>query len=175
MTALRLRRATEQDARLLAALAEKTFRDTYTQFNTPENMDSHCSKSFGEAIQRAEIQDAGRESWLGEIDGRPVAFAQLILDKACPSLPGKRGIELLRFYVDSSQHGKGVAYRLMDELTARSAALDAEVLWLGVWDRNTHATAFYQRCRFETVGTKTFTLGTEVQSDWVMSRDLRRS
>ncbi|MFC4310766.1 GNAT family N-acetyltransferase [Steroidobacter flavus] len=175
MTALRFRRATEQDARLLAELAEKTFRDTYTQFNTPENMDSHCSKSFGEEIQRAEIRDARRESWLGEIDGKLVAFAQLILDKACPPVPGKRGIEILRFYVDSSQHGKGVAYRMMDELAARSAALDAEVLWLGVWDQNTHATAFYKRCQFETVGTKTFTLGTEVQSDWVMSRDLRRS
>lgn len=174
-TALRFRRATEQDAGSLAAFAEKTFRDTYTQFNTPENMDAHCSRSFSEEIQRAEIKDARRESWLGETDGKLVAFAQLIIDKPCPPVPGKRGVEVLRFYVDSSQHGKGVAYRLMDELAARSSALDADVLWLCVWDQNAHATAFYQRCRFEKVGTTTFTLGAEVQQDWVMCRELRRA
>jgi ribosomal protein S18 acetylase RimI-like enzyme len=173
--ALRFRRATGQDASPLAQLAEKTFRDTYTQFNTPENMDAHCSKSFGEAIQRAEIEDSRRESWLGELDGKLVAFAQLIVDKPCPHVPGKRGAEVLRFYVDSSQHGKGVAYRLMDELAARAIALGADVLWLCVWDQNAHATGFYQRCRFEKVGTTTFKLGAEVQSDWVMSRELRQA
>lgn len=172
--ALSFRRASEQDAGSLAALAEKTFRDTYTQFNTPENMDAHCSKSFGAEIQRAEIRDPRRESWLGEIDGKLVAFAQLILDKPCPPVSGKRGVEILRFYVDSSQHGKGVAYRLMDQLAARSTALSADVLWLCVWNQNAHATAFYQRCQFEKVGTTTFTLGGEVQQDWVMCRDLRR-
>ncbi len=53
----------------------------------------------------------------------------------------------------------------MDELAARSTELGAELLWLCVWDQNAHATAFYQRCQFEKVGTTTFTLGTEVQSD----------
>lgn len=173
--ALRFRRATGQDASSLAELAEKTFRDTYTKFNTPENMDAHCSKSFGEAIQRAEIEDSRRESWLGELDGKLVAFAQLIVDKPCPQAPDKRGVEVLRFYVDSSQHGKGVAYRLMDELAARAIAFGADVLWLCVWDQNAHATGFYQRCRFEKVGTTTFKLGAEVQSDWVMSRALRRA
>lgn len=169
----KFRRATEQDARALAELAEKTFRDTYTQFNTRENMDAHCSKSFGEEIQRAEIRDARRESWLGEIDGKLVGFAQLIVDKPCPSVPGKRGSEILRFYVDASQHGKGVAYRMMDELAARSTELGAELLWLCVWDQNAHATAFYERCQFEKVGTTTFKLGAEVQSDFVMGRELR--
>lgn len=173
-TALAVRRATEQDARALAELAEKTFRDTYTRFNTAENMDAHCFKSFGEAIQRAEIADARRETWLGEVDGKLVAFAQLILDKPCPPVADQRGIEILRFYVDSSQHGKGVAYQLMDELAARSVALNADVLWLCVWDQNAHATAFYQRCHFEKVGTTSFTLGAEVQQDWVMCRDLHR-
>lgn len=175
ITGPQFRRATEGDARSLAELAEKTFRDTYTQFNTPENMEAHCSKSFGEDIQRAEIRDARRESWLGEIDGALVAFAQLIVDKPCPPVTGKRGVEILRFYVDSSHHGKGVAYQMMDELAARSSALGVDVLWLCVWDQNAHATAFYKRCQFENVGTTTFMLGTEKQSDWVMCRDLRRA
>ncbi|MBL8265553.1 GNAT family N-acetyltransferase [Steroidobacter sp.] len=171
-TAIVFRRATDRDASSLATLAEKTFRDTYAQFNTPENMEHHCSKSFGEHIQLAEIRDAGRESWLGEIDGQLVAFAQLIVDKPCSAVPGKRGSEVLRFYVDASQHGKGVAYRMMDHLAGRATELGAAVMWLCVWDQNAHAVGFYERCRFEKVGTTTFQLGTETQHDFVMSRAL---
>lgn len=171
-TELQFRRASDQDAAALAALAEKTFRDTYERFNTSDNMDHHCSKSFGQAIQLAEIRDAGRESWLGELDGKLVAFAQLIAAKPCSAVPGKRGSEVLRFYVDASQHGTGVAYRMMDQLAGRATALGAEIMWLCVWNQNTHATAFYERCKFQKVGTTTFQLGTDTQHDWVMSRTL---
>ena len=169
----RTRRATAQDAKTLAMLAEKTFRDTYTRFNTPENMQAHCDTSFGEPIQRAEIEDPGRESWVVELDGQLVAFAQLILDRPCPSVTDASGIEILRFYVDANLHGTGLAYRLMDDLVARAAALGAGVLWLGVWDGNPRAIAFYQKCSFEHVADKTFTLGGEVQRDYVMCRALR--
>ena len=173
MTSTRTRRANAQDAKTLAVLAEKTFRDTYTRFNTPENMQAHCEKSFGEPIQRAEIEAPGRESWVVDLDGQLVAFAQLILDAPCPSMTDSRGIEILRFYVDANLHGTGLAYRLMDDLVARASALGADALWLGVWDANPRAIAFYKKCGFEHVADKTFTLGDEVQRDFVMCRTLR--
>ena len=167
-----IRRATAQDAKTLAVLAEKTFRATYTRFNTPENMQAHCEKSFGESLQRAEIEDSGRETWVVELDGQLVAYAQLILDAPCPSMAETRGIELLRFYVDASQQGTGLAYRLMAELVARGAALGADVLWLGVWNQNERAIAFYKKCGFKHVADKTFTVGDDVQQDFVMGREL---
>lgn len=171
--ATRFRRASEQDAQALAAFAELTFRDTYTRFNTPENMQAHCERSFGEAIQRAEIGDAGRESWLAEIDGQLVSFAQLTLESPCPSLENIRAIEILRFYVDASQHGKGLAQDMMKQLVDRSTALGADVVWLSVWNENPRAIAFYKKCGFEHIADKTFTLGAEVQQDFVMCRKLR--
>lgn len=158
---------------MLAAFAEKTFRDTYTQFNTPENMESHCAKSFGEPIQRAEISDPRRESWLAEIDGQPASFAQLTLDSPCPSLNDVRSIEILRFYVDASHHGKGLAYDVMNQVIDRATTLGGDVLWLSVWEDNPRAIAFYRKCGFEHIANKTFTVGTDVQQDFVMCRKLR--
>jgi ribosomal protein S18 acetylase RimI-like enzyme len=62
----------------------------------------------------------------------------------------------------------------MDQLAARATALGAEALWLGVWDGNPRAAAFYKKCRFTHVADKTFTLGDEVQRDWVMCLKLSR-
>ena len=48
----------------------------------------------------------------------------------------------------------------------------ADTLWLGVWERNPRAIAFYRKCGFEDAGTQTFVLGTDHQRDLVLARPL---
>ena len=45
-----------------------------------------------------------------------------------------------------------------------------ETLWLGVWEHNLRAIAFYRRWGFETVGSHTFLLGSDEQTDLIMVR-----
>jgi ribosomal protein S18 acetylase RimI-like enzyme len=44
------------------------------------------------------------------------------------------------------------------------------VIWLGTWDQNARGIRFYEKWGFEKVGTQTFLLGTDPQSDVVMAR-----
>jgi len=55
------------------------------------------------------------------------------------------------------------------------SALDAgyETMWLGVWERNVRAQAFYERWRFRRVGEHVFLLGSDPQVDWLMECELR--
>jgi len=46
------------------------------------------------------------------------------------------------------------------------------VLWLGVWERNARAIAFYRKQGFEVVGEQEFMLGADRQRDLVMARRL---
>jgi ribosomal protein S18 acetylase RimI-like enzyme len=55
---------------------------------------------------------------------------------------------------------------------AAFAALGADLLWLGVWQENPRAVAFYKKCGFAQIAEKTFKLGTEVQQDFVMCHEL---
>jgi len=41
-------------------------------------------------------------------------------------------------------------------------------LWLGVWERNPRAQAFYKKSGFADVGSHTFFVGTDEQTDRVM-------
>jgi ribosomal protein S18 acetylase RimI-like enzyme len=45
-------------------------------------------------------------------------------------------------------------------------------MWLSVWQKNPRAIAFYQKWGFEIAGTATFTIGSDVQTDWIMGRGL---
>jgi ribosomal protein S18 acetylase RimI-like enzyme len=50
--------------------------------------------------------------------------------------------------------------------------LGGRTLWLGVWERNPRAIAFYTKCGFADVGEHAFVFGTEQQSDRVMAHPL---
>jgi ribosomal protein S18 acetylase RimI-like enzyme len=76
--------------------------------------------------------------------------------------------------VDKVHHGRGIAHQLMDAVIDAAHKRGAGTLWLGVWERNTRAQAFYGKFGFVVVGSHTFMLGTDVQTDRLMARSSRR-
>jgi ribosomal protein S18 acetylase RimI-like enzyme len=49
---------------------------------------------------------------------------------------------------------------------------NADHVWLGVWERNPRAIAFYKKLGFSEVGDHVFVLGTDPQRDIIMIREL---
>ena len=170
-----LRKANHRDAGQLAKLAESTFRDTFGAANAVEEMDLHCRISYSAAIQAGEIANPERVILLSEEGGRLVGFAQLRWGSAPACVVAAAPGEIQRLYVAADWHGKGVACQLMraclDELQARAR----DVVWLGVWEHNPRALAFYRKYGFVEVGDHVFPVGGDPQRDIVMARGLDRS
>jgi len=167
MPALRL--ALPGDAPSLAILAERTFRDAFGARNSPENMDLHCAKCFGPDIQLREIGERGLVTTLADEAGRLAGFTQLRLARPSPAVTARKPAELGRIYMTVEWHGRGLAQSLMNQALADAARAGCDVLWLGVWEHNPKAMAFYRKFGFEIVGTQSFMLGQERQRDLVMS------
>jgi ribosomal protein S18 acetylase RimI-like enzyme len=172
-SALVIRRAEVADARLLAELGERTFRDTFAADNTPEDMASYLAQAFGEEIQRAELASSAVHRLLAERDTRALGYALLREGGESAGLVrGERPVELQRLYVESAAKGQGVAQALMARVEEEARARGGDVLWLGVWERNPRAIAFYRKCGFVDVGTHAFELGKDRQTDRVMTKPL---
>jgi GNAT superfamily N-acetyltransferase len=169
---VRVRPAGAPDAPWLAALAERTFRETYTAHNTPDDMERYVAAHFGPALQEAELRDPRRITLVAEEAGRAAGYAQLARGPAPESVTGPAPMEIVRFYVDRPWHGGGVAQTLMAAAASMARAAGARTLWLGVWERNERAIAFYRKSGFADVGTKIFVLGTDHQRDLVLARPL---
>jgi ribosomal protein S18 acetylase RimI-like enzyme len=163
----------EDDSGALARLAEQTFRATFAASNPAENMQRHCESSYGESIQLAEIRDPNLETWLADDGGRLVAYAQLRRGAVPAAVVAQRPLEILRFYVRPEAHGKGVAHALMAHALGRATQLGADVVWLGVWEHNPRAIAFYRKWGLEVVGEHVFMMGDDPQRDLLMRRVLR--
>ncbi len=167
---LSIRVAGPDDALVLAELAETTFRETFAAVNTPANMDLHCLSSYGEARQARELSDPAWLTLLCAEADQPVGFAQLRRGDAPDCVAGARPAEIHRFYVRQPWHGSGVARELMNTCLGRLAEGDADIIWLGVWEHNPRAIAFYRRYGFTEVGDHVFPVGDDPQRDIVMVR-----
>lgn len=167
-----IRPATLSDAATLAALAERTFRETFAADNSGENINLHCAQKFGAGIQGEEISDPQLTTLLADVDSELVGFAQLRVAHAVACIKGDRPAELHRIYVASAWQGRGVASEMMRAVYAAAARAGCDCIWLGVWERNPRAIAFYRKCGFSVVGDHVFMLGQDRQRDLILAMRL---
>ncbi len=77
-------------------------------------------------------------------------------------------MRLHKLYVSAEALGTGVGAALMRAGIDWAGREGHETMWLGVWEHNHRARAFYERWGFRTVGTETFRLGSDDQVDLLM-------
>lgn len=159
-----VRPAIPSDAAALAELGARTFFDTFAAQNSAEDMEAYLARTYGEAQQRREIGDPAIATLVVDDGGALVAFAQL---RGSDSEYGD--VELARLYVDRGQHGRGIAQMLMGAAIDAARELGGATLWLGVWEHNARAIRFYEKCGFRDVGSQPFLLGSDLQTDRVMT------
>jgi ribosomal protein S18 acetylase RimI-like enzyme len=167
-----IRRGTAADAAVLAALARDTFFDTFAATNDATDMALHLERAYGVTQQTAELADPTIITLLVEDGDRTVAYAQLRTGHVPDCVRGGGPIELWRFYVTRDRHGRGIAQALMARALAEAGAAGARTMWLGVWEHNARARAFYGKCGFADVGEHVFLFGTDPQTDRVMAMPL---
>lgn len=170
-----IRRARDGDAAALAELAERSFRDAFSVGADPADMALHCTASFGPGIQAREIADPGWVTIVAEDDAALIGFAQLRLRSAKHCVVAERPSELYRFYVSRRWHGGGVAQQIMDEVLRTAARAGRDRIWLGVWEENPRALAFYRKYGFEVVGEHVFPFGAERLTDLIMAAGISAS
>ena len=165
--------AVAADAAMLAEIGARTFHDSFAKDNSLEDMRKHLESSFSPQRQLEEIQNPAIDTLLlRESGGAAIAFAQLRAGKVADGVPATGSIELWRFYVERQWHGRGIAHELMNAAKARARRRGATTLWLGVWERNARAQAFYSKHGFRKVGRQVFVVGSDPQTDNVLLCDL---
>jgi ribosomal protein S18 acetylase RimI-like enzyme len=165
-----VRRATPADAARLATFAGAAFMDTFGADNTPEDMRVYLAEAFGEALQRAELDDPEVTVLLAEHGSELAGYAMLRDGQVAAPVGSASAIEIARLYAGRQWIGAGVGSLLMRSCLNEARFRGKDAIWLGVWERNARAIAFYTRWGFADVGSQSFQLGSDLQSDRVMAR-----
>jgi diamine N-acetyltransferase len=172
---IKIRSASADDASVLSVFGATTFRETFEQENTSADMEQYLAEAFTPDQQASEIADSAGAVLLAEHisdsgDAELVGYAHLVSGEAPEGVRGAAPLELKRLYVARAWHGRRVAQGLMEALIDTARARGAQTIWLGVWERNPRAVAFYAKYGFTRVGEHTFVLGGDAQTDWIFAR-----
>jgi ribosomal protein S18 acetylase RimI-like enzyme len=163
-----IRRGETGDAILLSELGAKTFFDTFAKDNTTQDIDSYLKQSFSPEIQLAELSSSDTIFIIAEIGNTPVGYAQLILGSREDLMQGARPMEIRRIYALQEFIGQGIGSGLMKSAIEEARTRGCDCVWLGVWEQNPRAIAFYKKWGFCEVGRHTFMLGSDPQTDLIM-------
>ncbi len=172
------------EAAMLAALGRRTFEQAFANQNTPENMEAYLSVAYTTVQLEKELNEENSVFYVARADETPVGYVRLlknsqpdvsgnsIFGNAKTSFIAESCIEIQRIYVLQENVGLGVGARLMEQCLQTAQQHGFRTIWLGVWEHNAHAIAFYRRWGFETFGSHIFQLGDDPQTDLLMKRDV---
>ncbi len=167
-----VRTCNHKDVDALVALGIKTFRDTFDDYNSPRNMILYINETFTRKIIEHEMGQPGTVFFLA-FDGRKaVGYAKMRSSHPPEDLGSHPALEIERLYAHRDYLGKRVGHLLMQTCLTHAKKKGIHTLWLGVWENNARAIAFYEKNGFKKFGAHTFMLGDDAQTDWLMKREL---
>jgi ribosomal protein S18 acetylase RimI-like enzyme len=171
-----IRKATADDAGALAALAAVTFPLACPPSASPDDIAAHLANTLSERHFQDYLDDP--DTTILVIDGGGLRGYSLLVNRPAedPDVVSALGImpsvELSKCYVHPEHHGLGAASELMHASLRAAAEAGGRGVWLGVNSQNARAIRFYEKSGFRKVGTKSFRLGSAVEHDFVLEREV---
>jgi ribosomal protein S18 acetylase RimI-like enzyme len=160
------------DAGLIADMSRQTFLETFAAANTKENMNKFLEEQFSREMLMKEVEAPGNIFLLAMLDNEPVGYVRMRESPRIKALGNATAIEVARIYAVQNSIGKGIGKALMEKCIAIAKEKDKQVIWLGVWEQNQRAIDFYIKWGFEKFGEHEFVLGDDVQTDWLLKKNL---
>ncbi|WP_411210154.1 GNAT family N-acetyltransferase [Bacillus safensis] len=94
------------------------------------------------------------------------------MDDAQSEEMGSEALEIERIYIKQSFQKQGLGRYLIDQAIEIAKNHHKQDVWLGVWEHNKAAIAFYQKLGFVQTGVHAFLMGDEEQMDFIMTKTL---
>lgn len=162
-----IREATLADSETLTNLAQTTMRSAFGPPHNPaELVDQYIQSAITQPVLEQELTDKRAIFFLlTDADEQAVGYAKLRQGKPPRRLQQRPAIEIQRLYLAPSTIGKGWGRQLMQHCLDWAHTTGYRAVWLGVWERNERAIAFYERAGFAPCGYHFFQFGDERQRD----------
>jgi diamine N-acetyltransferase len=167
-----IRKVLVGDVEQLATISAKTFYDAFAKDNTEENMHKHLKEYYSIEKLSAELNDPLAVFLFAMDDEEIVGYVKISEHQKPEAKDLHEPIELERIYSLQSMIGKGVGKALMQSVINYAVEKGKKTIWLGVWQHNPTAIAFYKKWGFEIFGDHVFAVGDDPQMDWLMKKTL---
>ncbi|AKD03434.1 GNAT family N-acetyltransferase [Pontibacter korlensis] len=172
MVNINITRVTPADIDQLQKIGRQTFSETFSAGNTEKNMAKYLDEGFSIEKLTTELNNQSSEFYFATFGDEIVGYLKLNFGQSQTELKDNKALEIERIYVVKDFHGKGVGQLLYEKAIKIARQVDADYVWLGVWEENPRAINFYKKNGFVEFDRHIFRLGDDEQIDIMMKLQL---
>jgi ribosomal protein S18 acetylase RimI-like enzyme len=163
-----------QDLLKLQNISRSTFAQTFDEHNNPEDMEAYLNTNFSAEKLSTELNNKNSKFYFAinnEVN-EVVGYLKVNTGDAQSEKMDLNAFEIERIYVDKAYFGKKVGQLLFNKAIEIAKSIKVSYVWLGVWEENHRALAFYTKNGFIAFDKHIFKLGNDEQTDFMMKLTL---
>lgn len=165
---MKIRKLNIDDLETLRNLSIQTFKETFEEVNTEEDMQKYLDEKLSIEKLKTELENPNSEFYFAENNEEILGYLKLNFKDAQTEKLEENHFEIERIYVLKAFLGQKIGQILFDKAIEIGREKNLEYVWLGVWEENHRAIRFYGKNGFEIFGKHDFVLGEDVQTDLLM-------
>ena len=169
---MKIRKINIDDLEALRNLSIQTFKETFEEVNTEEDMQKYLDENLSIEKLKTELENPNSEFYFAENNNEILGYLKLNFKDAQTEKLEENHFEIERIYVLKAFLGQKIGQILFDKAIEIGREKNLEYVWLGVWEENHRAIRFYGKNGFEIFGKHDFVLGKDVQTDLLMKLKL---
>lgn len=162
------------DVEKLQAISRATFSQTFDAHNNADDMQAYLNKSFAIDKLTNEINHPHSAFYFAKQGDHIVGYLKINTGTAQTENKNLAAFEIERIYVDQAYLGKKVGQLLFNKAIELAKEKKSVYVWLGVWEENHRALAFYKKNGFIPFDKHIFRLGNDEQTDIMMKLDIHQ-
>ncbi|MEO2078213.1 MAG: GNAT family N-acetyltransferase [Bacillus sp. (in: firmicutes)] len=168
-----IKKCTLDDLHMLQEISYETFNQTFKHQNSPENMDAYLERAFNLPQLEKELSDVSSAFFFVYFHNEVAGYLKVNTNDAQSEEMGDDTLEIERIYIRSKFQKHGLGKYLFNQAMDIAVKENKRKIWLGVWEKNENAIAFYKKMGFVQTGAHSFYMGDEEQTDFIMTKILQ--
>ena len=165
---MKIRKLNITDVENLQKISITTFRETFEEVNTEEDMQKYLDENLSIEKLKSELENSNSEFYFAENDNQILGYLKINFGNAQTENQGNEALEIERIYVLKEFFPLKIGQILFEKSIEIAQEKNMKFIWLGVWEENKRAIRFYEKNVFKIFGKHDFVLGEDVQTDLLM-------
>ncbi|KXI55349.1 MULTISPECIES: GNAT family N-acetyltransferase [Bacillus cereus group] len=160
-----------EDLRILQEISYETFNETFKHQNSLENMNAYLEKAFNLKQLEQELSNIYSQFFFIYFNNEVAGYLKVNINDAQSEEMDDESLEIERIYIKNKFQKHGLGKYLLNKAMEIALECDKKKIWLGVWEKNENAIAFYKKMGFVQTGAHSFYMGDDEQIDFIMTKN----
>ncbi|WP_117170386.1 GNAT family N-acetyltransferase [Paraliobacillus sediminis] len=156
----------------LQEISVETFNETFKDNNSHEQINAYLEKAFNLKQLEEELTNRSSQFFFVYFNHEVAGYLKINTADAQSEAMGDDSLEIERIYIKKKFQKHGLGKLLLNKAIDITMKQKKKKIWLGVWEENENAIAFYHRKGFIQTNAHSFYMGDEEQVDLIMTKTL---